>query len=100
MDKILRTLKNWWFAFIGIILIVLDQGFELINPLLVEVGISGKWIGILKLIFGIYGIYKLKKSLPTQNPDKLNDIVKNTIAGDQQQQGPGGSNTPPDTKDK
>ena len=71
----MSTLKNWWFAILGFALIILDQGFEVLNPLLVELGISEKWIGFLKLAFGLYGVYKLKVQLPTQNVDKLQDIV-------------------------
>lgn len=71
----MSTLKNWWFAIVGFALIILDQGFEVLNPFLVELGISEKWIGFLKLAFGLYGVYKLKISLPTQNVDKLQDIV-------------------------
>ena len=71
----MNTLKNWWFAILGFALIILDQGFEVLNPFLVELGISEKWIGLLKLAFGLYGVYKLKVSLPTQNVDKLQDIV-------------------------
>lgn len=82
MEKFLRVLKNWWFAIIGFIAIILDQGFEVLNPFLIELGASVKAIGILKLVFGLYGIYRLKKSLPTQNPDKLKEIINNTVAED------------------
>lgn len=71
-----NTLKNWWFAFLGMALVVLDQGFEVLNPFLIEIGLPEKWIGIVKLIFGLYAVYKLKISLPTQNVDKLDDIVQ------------------------
>lgn len=71
----MNTLKNWWFAIVGFALIILDQGFEVLNPFLVELGISEKWIGFLKLAFGLYGVYKLKVQLPTKNPDKLQNIV-------------------------
>lgn len=73
--KIIKTLKNWWFAILGFALIILDNGFEVLNPFLSELGLSQKWIGIVKLLFGIYGVYKLKLSLPTQNVEKLQDIV-------------------------
>lgn len=93
----MRTLKNWWFAIAGFALIILDQGFDVINPLLVEIGLNSKWIAIVKLCFGLYGIYRLKVQLPTQNTEKLKEIVKNKVADD----GPGGSNDPnPDPKDK
>ena len=71
----MSTLKNWWFAILGFALIILDQGFQVLNPFLIELGMSEKWIGIVKLLFGLYGVYKLKLSLPTQNVDKLQDIV-------------------------
>ena len=71
----MSTLKNWWFAIVGFALIILDQGFEVLNPFLVDLGLPEKWIGLLKLAFGLYGVYKLKVSLPTQNVDKLQDIV-------------------------
>jgi len=75
----MNTLKNWWFAILGFALIILDQGFEVLNPFLVEFGIPEKWIGFLKLAFGLYGVYKLKIQLPTQNVDKLQDKVDSLI---------------------
>ena len=71
----MKTLKNWWFAILGFALIILDQGFEVLNPFLSDIGLSEKGIGIVKIIFGLYGVYKLKVSLPTQNIDKLQKIV-------------------------
>lgn len=71
----MNTLKNWWLAIVGFALIILDQGFEVLNPFLSELGISEKWIGFLKVLFGIYGVYKLKVQLPTQNVEKLQNIV-------------------------
>lgn len=71
----MSTLKNWWFAILGFALIILDQGFQVLNPFLIEIGLSEKWIAIVKLLFGLYGVYKLKISLPTQNVDKLQDLV-------------------------
>lgn len=71
----MNTLKNWWFAIVGFALIILDQGFDVLNPFLHEIGLSEKWIGLVKLLFGLYGVYKLKLSLPTRNIDKLQDMV-------------------------
>ena len=71
----MKTLKNWWFAILGFALIILDQGFEVLNPFLSELGLSEKGIGIIKILFGLYGVYKLKLQLPTQDADKLQDIV-------------------------
>ena len=72
----INKLKNWWFQIVGVIVIILDQGFEVINPLLVEMGLPSKYFGIIKLLFGFYMIYKSKKELPTQNIEKLQDIVE------------------------
>jgi len=74
----MRTLKNWWFAILGFALIILDQGFEILNPFLSEVGLSEKGIGIVKIVFGLYGVYKLKTALPTQNPEKLESLIEKT----------------------
>lgn len=71
----MKTLKNWWFAILGFALIILDQGFEVLNPFLSELGLSPKLINMVKLLFGLYGVYKLKLSLPTQNPDKLDALI-------------------------
>lgn len=71
----MSTLKNWWFAIVGFTLIILDQGFEVLNPFLTELGLPEKWIGVLKVIFGLYGVYKLKISLPSQNIEKLQSLV-------------------------
>ena len=71
----MSTLKNWWFAIVGFALVILDQGFEVLNPFLSELGMPAKWIGFLKVAFGLYGVYRLKVSLPTQNMEKLQDIV-------------------------
>lgn len=77
----MNTLKNWWFAIVGFALIILDQGFEVLNPFLSELGLSEKWIAFLKVLFGLYGVYKLKVQLPTQNADKLQDKVDALIGG-------------------
>lgn len=75
-------LKNWWFAILGIALIVLDQGFEVIKPFLIEIGMSGKYMGWLRISFALYGIYRLKNQLPTTNTEKLKEIVKNKVSAD------------------
>jgi hypothetical protein len=75
----MKTLKNWWFAFAGMLLVILDQGFEVLNPFLIEIGLPEKWIGLVKLLFGIYGMYKLKTSLPSQNPDTMQEKIQKLI---------------------
>jgi hypothetical protein len=71
----IKKLKNWWFVILGIIILILDQGFDILNPLLVEYGVSEKLISFIKLVFGIYGLIKVKNQLPTQNFDRLQDIA-------------------------
>ena len=75
MENIYGKIKNWALPLLGTLLLVLDLGFNEINPLLVEFGLNPRWIGIIKVAFGAYGIYKIKKSLPTQNVEKLKEIV-------------------------
>jgi len=58
-------LKNWWFAIAGILVVILDQGFDVINPILSEIGVSGRWIDITKAIFALYAIYRLKMQPPS-----------------------------------
>ena len=72
----MSTFKNWWFAIVGMVLIILDQGFEVLNPFLIDIGVGETWIKWIKLIFGLYGMYKLKISLPTQNIGKLEDMIQ------------------------
>jgi hypothetical protein len=79
LNKILKQLKNWWFAIVGFAFIILDQGFEVLSPFLLEIGVGDKWIKVLKLLIGIYGIYKLKMSLPTQNNEKLKKIINDRV---------------------
>lgn len=71
----MSTLKNWWFAIVGMVLIILDQGFEVLNPFLIDMGVGETWIKWIKLIFGLYGMYKLKKELPTLNEEKLKALI-------------------------
>lgn len=89
MEKFLRVLKNWWFAIVAFLFVLLDQGFEVISPLLVEIDISKDCIGWIKVAFALYGLYKLKKEMPTQNVEKLQNIVDQKAA-----EQIGGSTTP------
>lgn len=72
----MNTLKNWWFAIVGFALIILDQGFEVLNPFLADLGLSEKWIGFLKVLFGLYGVYKLKMQNPSANLGGSNPPIK------------------------
>ena len=71
----MKTLKNWWLQITTVLLTIADLGFDIINPLIAELGISEKWITILKVAFGIYALVKSKNQLPTQNAEKLQDLV-------------------------
>lgn len=63
----MERLKNWWFTILFIIGGVLDLGFDLFNPMLIDLGLSPKVITIIKIAFVIYGVVKLKLSLPNSN---------------------------------
>lgn len=75
----MKTLKNWLLLIIGIVIIIADQGFDFINPFLIDFGVPEKWISIIKMVFGIYALVKLKKSMPTQNLEKLKAIIDKKI---------------------
>lgn len=72
-----NVLKNWWFAILGVFLVILDSGFDVINPLLEMINMPDNWVNYVKAAFVLYGIIRLKKSLPTQNVEKLQAIINN-----------------------
>lgn len=79
----LQKLNQWWVAIVGMALVILDLGFDVVNPILIDAGITGKWLATIKVLFGIYGIYRLYKIKPMS-------VVE----------GPGGSNPPPGKDEK
>jgi len=76
----LNNLKNWWAAIVAIIVIILDLGFDAVNTFLESLSVSPKLILVLKAVFGIYALVKLKLEPPTQNPEKLQKIVDKQVA--------------------
>jgi len=78
----MKTLKNWWLVGLSGLLLLLDLGFDAINPVLGLIGVSGKAADVIKALFVLYGIVKAKKSLPTQNAERLQDMVQ-SIGGTQ-----------------
>lgn len=73
----MNTLKNWWLQILTVLGLVLDLGFDAINPLILAIGVPDKWVVIIKVLFGLYIVLKSKIQLPTQNVDKLQEIVNN-----------------------
>ena len=55
---------------VGIAVIILDSGFDVVNPLLVDSGISPKAINFIKIGFAIYGIVRLKQSQPIRKKNR------------------------------
>jgi len=80
LNKVFNRLKNWWFTILGILVVILDSGFDVINPILHYIGLSYYFINIIKALFAIYGIVKLKKSLPTLNNEKLKNIINDRVS--------------------
>lgn len=54
----MELLKKWGLAVLSFFVIILDQGFDVVNPLLIEIGVPDNWIGVLKAVFGAYAIYR------------------------------------------
>lgn len=77
----MSTLKNWWLQILAIAGLVLDLGFDALNPLILAIGVPEKWIIIIKLLFGLAIMIKSKVQLPTQNVDRLQNKVDALIGG-------------------
>lgn len=86
MEKLFRILKNWWILVLAVIGFILDS-LDAINPILVELGMNNTVINVLKAVFVLWSLYKAKKSLPTQNSEKLKNIVKKKISADAEGEG-------------
>ena len=54
----------------------MDLGFNEIQPALEMVGMEEKYMGIVRILILVLGALKLKLSLPTQNIEKLKNIVE------------------------
>lgn len=72
----MKKLKNWGFYVIFVVGAILDLGFNEIQPALEMVGMEQKYMGVVRILILVLGALKLKLSLPTQNVEKLKDIVE------------------------
>lgn len=71
----MKTLKNWWIVILTALLAVMDLGFDVINPFLIDLGVEAKTLVYIKVAFGLYALIKAKLELPTQNAEKLQNII-------------------------
>lgn len=55
----MSNLKNWFLPVLGTLALILDMGFDVVNPILTEIGIPAKIIGAIKTVFGLYAIWKM-----------------------------------------
>lgn len=62
----IQKLKKLWLVIAGYALIILDFGFDVVNPILIDVGIHENYIKWVKIIFGFYGLYKIYMANPTK----------------------------------
>lgn len=76
----MSTLKNWWLQILAVAGLILDLGFDALNPLILAIGVPEKWIIIIKILFGLAIMIKSKVQLPTQNVEKLQNIVDEKTA--------------------
>lgn len=77
----MKTFKNWWLEILGFLIVVLDQGFDIFEPVLAQIGASEKTAATVRIVFALYGFFILyKKRLPTQNPAKLQRLVDEKLA--------------------
>ena len=54
----------------------MDLGFNEIQPALEMIGMEEKYMGVVRILILVLGALKLKLSLPTQNIEKLKNIVE------------------------
>lgn len=71
----LQKLKQWWVAIAGMALVILDLGFDVVNPILIDAGITGKWISAIKVVFGLYGILRLYNTKPMSVADEPSEPI-------------------------
>lgn len=57
-DKI----KKYWFMLLSMVVVILDGGFDVINPMLVDLSIPPTVINVIKIIFVLYGIVRLARA--------------------------------------
>ena len=72
----MKKLKNWGFYVIFVVGAILDLGFNEIQPALEMIGMEEKYMGIVRILILVLGALKLKLSPPTQNVEKLKDVVE------------------------
>ena len=59
-----QQIKKYWFLLVGIAVLILDNGFDAINPILIDMSISPTVVDYIKIGFGVYGLIRLKQSQP------------------------------------
>lgn len=62
----MKNWKNWVLPALGTIALILDMGFDVINPLLLELEVPAKSIGVIKAFFGVYAIWKMANNKALQ----------------------------------
>ena len=58
----IQKIKNYWLSILGILIAIFDFGLDAVNPILLHFGLDEKYISILKGVFMIYGIIKLRNT--------------------------------------
>jgi len=59
-----EQIKKYWFLLVSIAVLILDNGFDAINPILIDMSISPTVVDYIKIGFGLYGLIRLKQSKP------------------------------------
>ena len=78
----MRKIKNWGFYALFILGAILDIGFNEIEPVLIEIGLTSRQIIFARILVISAGALRLKLSLPTQNIEKLEEIVDEKLCND------------------
>lgn len=75
LETVKRQLYNWGLYILFVIGAIADLGFDQIQPLLEQIGLNDKCLGFIRLVIIIIASAKLKNQLPTQNIEKLQEVI-------------------------
>lgn len=78
-----QKIKEWWIAILGSTVVILDLGFDVVNPILTNIDVPLWFLNTVKVVFAIYGIYRLlKQKTPKLLLKQEDDDVVGSRPGD------------------
>lgn len=78
----IQKIKEWWIAVLGSIVITLDLGFDVVNPILTNIDVPLWFLNTIKVVFALYGIFRLLKQKTPKLLSKQDDDIVGSRPGD------------------